>query len=414
MRNWTRQAVVTGMGIVCNMGDDLDAVAAQVRAGKNKPFSRWQPAVDINARCQIIGQYEGDLSNEVLGIDKKQARFMTRASRLALRAARTALRQADLQSSDVGVVVGSGTGDVDTHIAIQRLLQKNQDARKTSPAVIPKIMASSVSANLSNALRFAGPSVSATAACAGGAYNILIAAQFIESGHMDAAIAGGIEGQDVHFHAGFDAMRAYNSRDNDSPERASRPYAADRRGFVYGEGGGILVIESLEHALARGAQILGAIGGFGMSSDGQGNMVAPAQSGAARAVRAAIKHAELGLDAIGYVNTHGTSTPVGDVSEVRALRDVFGDQKIPYSSTKGYTGHAISGAGAIEAMLTLRMLSDGWLAPSVHAEPLDEALLDYPPVLAPTDRAIDHALSNSFGFGGTNVTLALSRVPRER
>jgi 3-oxoacyl-[acyl-carrier-protein] synthase-1 len=256
--------------------------------------------------------------------------------------------------------------------------------------------------------------VSATAACAGGAYNILIAAQLIEAGFMDAAIAGGVEATDIHFHAGFDSMRAYNGDDNDHPERASRPYAADRAGFIFGEGSGVVVLETRERARKRGATLLGALAGYGMSSDGEGEMVAPSQDGALRALRQAVAHAELTPDDIDYVNTHGTSTPIGDVSEVQAMRRFFDDRRVPYSSTKGYTGHTISGAGTIEAIFTLLMLRGGWVAPSVNAEPLAPELEDYPPVRAPLDLELRHAISNSFGFGGTNVALVLGREPRPR
>lgn len=405
--------VVTGAGVCCNLGDDLDAMAKLLRAGTPQPFTEWPPAVEHNARCQVIGEYFGDVSDQALGIEKKHARFVGRAARLALKAARSALTMAGVDDpSDFGVVVGSGTGDVKTHQHIQGRLDKYHDTKKVGPTVIPKIMASTVSANLVNALRTKGPSVTATAACAGGAYNILFAAMMIESGHMDAAVAGGVEGTDIHFHAGFDAMRAYNGESNDEPHRASRPYAADRAGFIFGEGGGVVVLESRERAERRGANILGALRGWGMSSDGQGDMVAPSQDGAFRALDKALQHAELSPSDIGYVNTHGTSTPVGDVSEVSAMRRFFGDHKVPYSSTKGYTGHTITGAGAVEAIFTLLMLRGGWLAPSPNADPLDPALEDYPPVREPTDVAIEHAVSNSFGFGGTNVALVLSKSAR--
>jgi 3-oxoacyl-[acyl-carrier-protein] synthase-1 len=413
MRDWSRQVVITGAGICCNMGDDLDAMAASLRAGTNPPFEDYPLAIELDARCRLVGKYHGDVTNEALGIGKKEARFMGRGSRMALKAARSALAQAGIEdASELGVVVGSGTGDIATHQQIEKRLQKTRDCKKTAPTVIPKIMSSTVSANLVNVLETRGPSVSAAAACAGGAYNLLIAAQLIEAGFMDAAIAGGVEILDIHFHAGFDAMRAYNGSDNDRPERASRPYAADRAGFIFGEGSGVLVLETRGSAEERGAPILGAITGYGMSSDGKGDMVAPNADGAERAVKKALGHAELSASDIDYVNTHGTSTPAGDVTEVGALRRCFEGRVVPYSSTKGYTGHTISGAGAIEAIFTTMMLRGGWIAPAVHADPLDEALLDYPPVRQPTDVPLMHALSNSFGFGGTNVALVLSREPR--
>jgi 3-oxoacyl-[acyl-carrier-protein] synthase-1 len=254
-----------------------------------------------------------------------------------------------------------------------------------------------------------GPSFTAAAACAGGAYNLLLAAQLIEGGQVDAALAGGVDIADIHFHAGFDAMRAYTTVDNDRPERASRPYAADRAGFVFSEGAGVLVLEARAEAEARGARILGVLRGFGMSSDGTGNMVAPSPEGAELAMRRALANANVRAEDVDYVNTHGTSTPVGDVSEVRAMRRVFGERHVAYSSTKGYTGHPVSAAGPLEAIFTLAMLRGGWIAPCVNAEPLDPELLDYPPVVRPVMRPLRLALSNSFGFGGTNATLVLGR-----
>ena len=404
--------MVTGAGVVCNLGDSLDSMARRLQCGDNLPFTTFLEAVENNARCQLIGAYDGDLSDDTLGVSMKQSRFMGRASRLALKAARAAVEASGLPAEKMAVVVGSGTGDSPTHEAIQRRLDKFRDTKKVPPTVIPKIMASTVSANLVNVLGSMGPSVSATAACAGGAYNILMAATLIENGHCDTAIAGGAEQADFHFHAGFDAMRAYNGDDNDNPDRASRPYAADRAGFIFGEGAGMLVLESRATAESRGATVLGAIQGFGMSSDGDGEMVAPNEDGAYRAIMAALRHAELEPRDIGYVNTHGTSTPLGDVSEVRALRRAFGEHRPRYSSTKGYTGHTITAAGAIEAIFTLQMLGGGWVAPSVNAEPLDPAFADYPPVREPEDVEFEHALSCSFGFGGTNAALVLAKQAR--
>ncbi|MFO0619648.1 MAG: beta-ketoacyl-[acyl-carrier-protein] synthase family protein [Polyangiaceae bacterium] len=409
MRRAAEDIVVTGAGVCCNMGDDLAEIGRALREGRNPPFERWQVAVDLKARCLIIGTYKGDVSDAALGVAKKQSRFMGRGSRLALKAALTARAQAKLETRDVAVVFGSGTGDVETHIEVRRKLDETSDAKKILPTVIPKLMASTVSANLVNVLRTTGPSFTATAACSGGAYNILLAAMLLRSGHATAAIAGGVEICDSHFFSGFDAMGAYNGRDNDSPARASRPYAADRAGFIFGEGSGAVVLERRGEAEKRGAPILGTLLGWGMSSDGEGEMVAPAATGALAAMRQALRTTGVGPDQIDYVNTHGTSTPVGDISEIRAIRELTGGRHVAYSSTKGYTGHSISAAGAIEAIFTLAMLRDGWIAPSVHAEPVDEEITDFPPVTKPTDRAIEIALSNSFGFGGTNTSLVLGR-----
>ena len=271
-------------------------------------------------------------------------------------------------------------------------------------------MASTVSANLAMVLESTGPSFSASAACAGGPYNILLAAGLIERGIVDSAVAGGVEVKDIHFHAGFDAMRAYTHKDNDRPSQASRPFAADRAGFIFSEGAGVVVLESREAAEARGAEIRGVLRGYGMSSDGGGSMVAPTSAGAEQAMRAALDDARVEPGAIDYVNMHATSTPLGDISEVRAVRSVLGGQHVPYSSTKAYTGHPVSAAGALEAIFTLEMMRGGWIAPSANAEPLDAEIEDYPPVLRPLSRPVELALSNSFGFGGTNATLVLGRA----
>jgi 3-oxoacyl-[acyl-carrier-protein] synthase-1 len=413
-RRSEREVVVTGAGVLCHMGDDLTEIERMLREGRGTPFAPYPPAVEMNGRCQIAGVYTGSLSDDDIGVTKAQGRFMGRQSRMALGAARRALAQSGLARRDVAVVVGSGAGDVQTHIEIQEKLTASKNMRRVLPTVVPKLMASTASANLVNVLGTTGPSFTTAAACAGGAYNVLLAAMLIESGHVDAAIAGGCEETDPHFHAGFDSMRAYNGEDNDHPERASRPYAADRAGFIFSEGAGILVLETRAAAEARGATVLGSLRGWGMSSDGEGDMVAPSSDGARRAMERALAHAEVGAEAIDYVNTHGTSTPVGDVAEVRAIRTVFGGRHVAYSSTKGYTGHTVSAAGAIEAIFTLAMLRGGWLAPSIHARPLDSELIDYPPVLDPADAPLRHALSNSFGFGGTNVSLVLSAAAAGR
>jgi 3-oxoacyl-[acyl-carrier-protein] synthase-1 len=407
-RNRDREVVVTGAGVLCHFGDDLQTIETMLREGRGTPFTPYAPGIAMKSRCQIAGQYPGELTDADVGATRSQGRFLGRQSRLALAAARRALVQAGLERRDVAVVVGSGAGDVATHVDIQTQLETRGDIRRVPPTVVPRLMASTVSANLVNVLQTTGPSFTTSAACAGGAYNLLLAAMLIESGHAEAAIAGGCEMCEPHFHAGFDSMRAYNADDNERPERASRPYAADRAGFIFSEGAGILVLETRPAAQARGATILGSLRGWGMSSDGDGDMVAPSSDGARRSMEMALHHAGLGPAEIDYVNTHGTSTPAGDVAEVRAIRSVFGGRQVAYSSTKGYTGHTVSAAGAIEAIFTLLMLKNGWLAPSLNARPLDPELADYPPVLEPTAMRLRHALSNSFGFGGTNVTLALS------
>ncbi len=409
MRPLQTPIAITGTGACCNLGSDQESLKTALRTGSGSDFTRMELAEQYSARCLLAGVYPDDLSDETLGTDRRAGRFMGRASRIAMAAARLAIAQADVDPKRIAVVFGSGAGDVDTHMDIQSRLEKTGTMRRIKPTVIPRIMSSTVSANLVNALGATGPSVSAAAACAGGAWHLAIAAMLLETGHADIVLAGGVECWDPHFHAGFDSMRAYNSTDNDSPARASRPYAADRAGFIMAEGAGAVVLERAEDAVARGAAIRGRLLGWGMSSDGSGDMVAPDPQGPIRAMRQAIAHAGLTPDVIEYVNTHGTSTPAGDVAEVRALREVFG-APVPYSSTKSTTGHTISAAGSLEAIFTWWMLEGGWLAPSVNAAPIDPELHDFPPVLEPTDSNLTVALSNSFGFGGTNVSLVLGRA----
>ncbi len=392
------------------MGSDLEGIERDLRAGKNTPFRPYDEAVRYGGRCQIIGIYPEPLEPETLGVAKQDARFMGRASLMALKAARAAIGQSGIDPSPLAIAVGSGTGDVDTHIEIAEKLRTSGSMRRVSATVVPKLMASTVSANLANVLRTKGPSFTASAACAGGNYSIAIAAGWIESGIVDGALAGGVEVKDPHFFAGFDSMRAYNGQDNDRPDRASRPYARDRAGFVFSEGAGILILEARESAEKRKAPILGVLRGFGMTSDGAGEMVAPSPDGAEAAMRRALDDARVSPGDIDYVNTHGTSTPLGDLSEVRAMRRLFGERRLLYSSTKGYTGHPVSAAGAIEAIFTLAMMRGGWVAPSVNAEPLDAEIEDYPPVVRATNAEIRLALSNSFGFGGTNACIVLGKA----
>jgi 3-oxoacyl-[acyl-carrier-protein] synthase-1 len=402
--------VVTGMGVCCHMGDNLQSILGKLREGKSEPFQRYAEAVALDARCQLIGHYEGDVSDKALGIEKSVGRFMGRSSRLALRASRIALAQAGVDAHDAGVIFGSGSGDVDAHREVAAKLEQTKSMRKVSPFVVPKIMASTVSANLVNALQAKGPSATITAACAGGAWNIAVGAMLLQTGACQRVLVGGTETIDPHFHAGFDSMRAYNGSNNDQPAIASRPYAADREGFIFSEGAGALIIERRATAAQRGAEILGVVRGFGMSSDGEGEMVAPSSDGAYRAMVAALSASGVGAEQIDYVNTHGTSTPVGDVGEVQAIRRIMDGRRVPYSSTKGYTGHTVSAAGAIEAVFTVAMLRGGWIAPCVNIETLEPKLADYAPVMRSQNADLKLAMSNSFGFGGTNITLVLAKA----
>jgi 3-oxoacyl-[acyl-carrier-protein] synthase-1 len=401
--------VISGAGVVTYGAASLDALIDDVRAGRRRPLHRFAEAAEHGCRCTRYGAATPDLSDEALGLDRRDARFMGRGSRLALRAARDALAEAGLASTaDLAVVVGSGAGDTATHRDVQERLEATRSARRVGPTVIPKLMASTVSANLANALRARGPAASVAAACAGGAYNLAFAASMVRDGLCDAALAGGVEILDLHFHAGFDAMRAYCADEDGTELTASRPYAADRAGFVFGEGAGVLVVERRSRALARGATPLAVLCAVGLGADGDGEMVQPSTEGAARVMRTALRLAGIGPSDVGYVNTHATSTPAGDVAEARAVLEVFGPD-VAYASTKGFTGHTISAAGAIEAAVTARALALGAALPCAPIEALDPALSDSPPVLAERPLAAAFALSNSFGFGGTNASVVLAR-----
>ena len=402
--------VFTGYGLVCPLGDDVSSVTGMIRRGESKPFGIYEPAVQLGGRCQLIGAYEGDLSNAALGVSAGQGRFMGRNARLALKAARSAISQAGCETRELAVLVGSASGDLDMHDEVYAKLAKTGNMKKVSPATVPRVMASTVSANLSTVLGAVGASCSVSAACATGSYNMVLGALLLRAGAVKIVLAGGAEAPHVHFYAGFDSMRAFNGEDNDHPERASRPYAADRHGFILSEGAGLGVMETRASAEARGAKILSVLRGFGLASDGTGEMVAPSWTGGLAAMKAALTNGGLEPGQIEYINTHGTSTPLGDVGEVRAIRELFGPRHVAYSSTKGYTGHPASAAGSIEAIFTMEMLREGWIAPSIHASPVDPQIEDYPPVLEPTERPIQLAMSNSFGFGGTNTSLVLSKA----
>lgn len=399
------------MGMCCNLGDDLSSIAQSLQDGRGGPFQTYEAGDLIRGtQCRVYGAYEGDVSNTALEISTSEGRFMGRAARMATKAAKAALAMSGLTTRAIAVSVGSGTGDANDHVDLMQRLQRSSDIIRCSPAFVPRVMSSTVSANLVNVLRTTGPSMSVSAACAGGALNMMNAASMIQLGYVDAAIAGGAETIDPLFYRGFDVMRALNRRENEDPFRASRPYAADRAGFVFGEGAGVLVLERRSHAEARQAKVLATIRGFGMSSNGDGEMVKPNRRGPMTAMNQALAQSRLAPTDIDYINTHGTSTVLGDIIEVKAMRDVFGDALPPYSSTKGFTGHGVSAAGSIEAIFVVLMLQAGFIAPSIHAEPVDEQLRDTPPITQTAYRELRYALSNSFGFGGTNVALVLERA----
>ena len=404
-----RRVVVTGAGIVSCIGNDLAAVEQSLRQGRSG-IRAVPEFAEKGLRSQVGGKPEIDLEAR---IDRKQLRFMGDAAAYAHIALEDAIAQAGLAPAQVshprtGLIMGSGGGSPANQIEAADTL-RSKGSRRVGPYQVTRCMSSTVSACLSTHFGIKGINYSITSACSTSAHCIGAAAQQIAWGMQDVMFAGGGEELSWGMAMLFDGMGAMSSKRNDQPEKASRAYDADRDGFVIAGGGGAVVLESLEHAQARGATILGEVVGFGATSDGA-DMVAPSGDGAIACMRQAIE----GLDGpIDYINTHGTSTPVGDVPELNALRTVFGDRVPPFSSTKSLTGHSLGATGVQEAIYCLLMLQKGFIAGSVNVDTPDAAVGDLPLVTATRDAPLRQALSNSFGFGGTNASLVLRRWERE-
>ncbi|WP_337244627.1 beta-ketoacyl-ACP synthase I [Luteimonas sp. gir] len=400
-----RRVVITGAGIVSCIGNDLDTVAASLREGcSGIAFDAGH--AEQGLRSQVSGMPDVDL--DAL-IDRKLRRFMGDAAGYAYLALRDAIAQSGLADDAIsgprtGLIMGSGGGSPENLIGSADVL-RDKGVRRIGPYQVTRTMNSTVSACLATAFGIKGLNYSISSACATSAHCIGVAAQQIQAGLQDVVFAGG--GEEAHWGMAmlFDGMGALSSRYNDTPTRASRPYDADRDGFVIAGGGGALVLESLEHAQARGATILGELVGFGASSDGV-DMVAPSGDGAIACMRMAIDSLDGSID---YINTHGTSTPVGDVSELRAMRTVFGEAMPPFSSTKSLTGHSLGATSVHEAIFCLLMLERGFIAGSINIDTLDPEAEGLPLVRESRPAQLRTVLSNSFGFGGTNASLALRR-----
>ena len=401
-----KRVVITGAGIVSCIGNDQQTVVQSLR--ESRSGIRAMPEFkELGLRSQVAGIPEIDL--DAL-IDRKLRRFMGDAAAYAYLSLKDAIAQSGLAPSQVsnprtGLIMGSGGGSPANQIEAADTL-RSKGIRRVGPYQVTRCMGSTVSANLSTAFAIKGINFSITSACSTSAHCIGVAAQQIAFGLQDVMFAGGGEELSWGLAMLFDGMGAMSAKYNDTPEKASRPYDVDRDGFVIAGGGGALVLESLEHAQARGATILAEIVGFGLSSDGE-DMVAPSGDGAIACMRQAV--AEAGGGPIDYVNTHGTSTPVGDLPELRALREVFGDAVPPFSSTKSLTGHSQGATGVQEAIYCLYMLQEGFIAGSAHIENLDPAAEGMPVVRTSRDAELTTVLSNSFGFGGTNASLVLRR-----
>ena len=403
--NSKRRVVVTGMGLVSCIGNDLDTVEQSLRQGRSGIRAMPQ-FTEMGLRSQVAGAPQIDLEAR---IDRKQLRFMGDAAAYAHLSLQDAIAQAGLTPAQVshprtGLIMGSGGGSPANQIEAADTL-RSKGIRRVGPYQVTRCMGSTVSANLATNFQVKGINYSITSACSTSAHCIGAAAQQIAWGMQDVMFAGGGEELSWGLAMLFDGMGAMSSKYNDTPEKASRAYDAHRDGFVIAGGAGAVVLESLEHAQARGATILGEIVGFGISSDGE-DMVAPSGEGAVAAMQQAIAGLEGPID---YINTHGTSTPVGDMQEVGALKTVFGDRVPPFSSTKSLTGHSQGATGVQEAIYCLLMLNRGFIAGSVNVETPDAALGELPLVTRSRDADLRQVMTNSFGFGGTNACLVLRR-----
>ena len=401
-----RRVVITGLGITSCLGNDADTVSAALREGRSGIRHIPQYA-ELGFRSQVGGAPEIDLDAQ---IDRKQKRFLGDAAAFAHIALRDAIADAGLDEALVsqprtGLIAGSGGGSAEWQIEAADLLRA-RGIRKVGPYMVPRTMCSTVSATLATAFKIKGVSYSISAACATSAHCIGAAADMIRAGRQDIMFAGG--GEELHWALTmmFDAMGALSSKRNDDPTRASRPYDADRDGFVIAGGGGMLVLEDYDHAVKRGARIHAELLGYGVTSDGA-DMVAPSGEGAVRCMRMALEGVTQPLD---YLNTHGTSTPLGDIIELEAIRTALGDTLPPISSTKALSGHSLGAASVHEAIYCLLMMRDGFIAGSANIETLDEGAAGFPIVQASRDATLDTVMSNSFGFGGTNASLVFGRV----
>lgn len=401
-----KKVVITGLGIVSSIGVGVDAVVKSLKEGRSG-IKTSQDFVDKQMRSQVAGLVDLDLK-EV--IDRRVIRFMGEAAAYSYIAMKEAIEMAGLTEDDVsnvrtGLFTGSGGGDTAAIVeAADNLREKG--VKKVGPYAVPKAMCSTTSANLSTAFKIKGASMSISSACSTSAHCIALACDEIRLGRHDIMFAGGGESAHWTISSLFDGMGAMSKNFNDTPEKASRPYDKDRDGFVIGAGGGILVLESEEHAKARGAKILAEVVGFGATSDGY-DMVAPSGEGAVRCMRQALENCDSKID---YINTHGTATVLGDLKELEAIREVFGENAPAISSTKSMTGHALGAAGVNEAIFSLLMMQNNFIAPSINIDELDEGAKGFD-IVANTMREakLETVMSNSFGFGGTNASLVLRK-----
>ena len=400
-----RRAVITGMGIVSSIGNNKQEVLDSLKAGRSG-ITRSEEFADIGMRSHVWGNIDIDLKEH---IDRKAMRFMGNAAGYAYVAMKEAIEDAGLTDEMVsnertGIIAGSGGASSENQVLAADTMRE-KGIKRVGPYMVPRCMSSTVSACLATPFKIKGINYSITSACATSAHCIGNALEMIQMNKQDVVFAGG--GEELHWTLAieFDGMGALSSDFNDDPTKASRTYDANRDGFVCSGGGGIVVVEELEHALARGAKIYGEVVGYGATSDGY-DMVAPSGEGAVRCMRMAMQGID---DKIDYLNTHGTSTPVGDVKELGAIKEVFGNDAPPMSATKAMTGHALGAAGVNEAIYSLLMMEHGFIAPSINIDTLDEQAEGLDIVTEAREAELNTIMSNSFGFGGTNATLVMKK-----
>jgi len=400
-----KRVVITGLGIVSSIGNNADEVLASLKAGKSG-ITHSESFAEQGLKSNVWGKPTIEIKDH---IDRKAVRFMGDAAGYAYIAMDQAVKDAKLTEEQIsnvrtGIVAGSGGASSENIVASTDTL-RNRGIRRVGPYAVPKTMGSTVSACLATPFKIKGVNYSISSACATSAHCIGNAMELIQLGKQDIVFAGG--GEEVHWSLAmmFDGMGALSAGRNDTPELASRTYDADRDGFVISGGGGMVVVEELEHALARGAHIYAELVGYGATSDGY-DMVAPSGEGAVRCMQQAMQGVEGKVD---YLNTHGTSTPVGDVKELGAIQELFGDDSPAISATKAMTGHALGAAGVHEAIYSILMMENSFVAPSINVDNLDEKAQGLDIVTEKRDVELDLIMSNSFGFGGTNATLVMKK-----
>lgn len=400
-----KRAVITGFGIISSIGNNQQEVLTSLQEGRSG-ITYSDEFNEVGMRSKVWGNIK---LNAISLIERKLARFMSDGSAYAYLSMQEAIKDAGLTPEMVsndrtGLIVGAGVGS-NKNAVIGADGMRAKGVRGVGPYMVTRTMASGVSACLATPFKIRGINYSISSACATSSHCIGNAVELIQLGKQDIIFAGGGEELGWASSCQFDAMGTLSTHFNDTPEKASRTYDADRDGFVISGGGGIVVIEELEHALARGAHIYAEIIGYGATSDGY-DMVAPSGEGAIRCMKMALKDVDTPID---YLNVHGTSTPVGDTKELEAIRAVFGDNSPAISATKSMTGHALGAAGVHEAIYTLLMLEHGFIAPSINIDNLDEKANGMNIITKPIKRELNTVMSNSFGFGGTNATLVMRK-----